>query len=192
MNKFLCTAFAILTACPLAHAEDLYVGANVGQRSDGRIRWTDGGATTEREASRRATPVGVFAGYVLSPTLALEAGYRGDSGSTGFDLAPGYQLKARSSVAYLAARGTAQLSDDWSVFGKAGVARGRAKLSISGEGGREAETMSRTGAYLSLGVSYRVVDDVALQLELEHTDTLKREGLTAKMDRVSLGLRIGF
>lgn len=192
MNKFLCTAVAILFATSLAQAEDFYIGANLSPSANGHIKFTDNGSTTERDAGSKATPVGLFAGYVLSPNWALEGGYRGSVGSTSFDLAPGYQLKARNSAAYLAAKGTWQLNEDWSLFAKAGVAQGRMALDISGKDAPAGTTTRKTGAYLSVGASYLVGKDVAVQLELEHTDKLKHEGLTSTMDRFALGLRFGF
>lgn len=192
MKKLLCAAFTVLAAIAPAHAEDVYLGGSLGLPMDGRIRWTDNGVATERDADRKAIPAALFAGYVLSPNWALEGGYRGSLGSTNFDPAPGYQFKARASAAYLAAKGTWLLNDDWSLFGKVGVARGRAKYRISGDGARADASVRKTGAYLSVGASYLVAKDVALQLELEHTDKLKYEGLTATMDRFSLGLRLGF
>lgn len=192
MNKFLCTAFAIVAASPLAHAEDFYVGASLGRPMDGHVKWRENGVTTERDADRKAIPPELFAGYVLSPNWALEGGYRGSMGSTTFNVAPGYQLRARASAAYVATRGTWLLNDDWSLFGKVGVARGRAKFSIDGGGAAVRESTRKTGAYLSVGASYLLAKDVAVQLELEHTDTLKYEGLTATMNRLSLGLRLGF
>ncbi len=191
MNKFLCTA-AIFVTTSLAQAEDFYIGANVSPSTNGHIKFTDNGVTTQRDAGGKATPAGLFAGYVLSPGWALEGGYRGGSGATSFDLAPGYQLKARDSAAYLAARGSWQLDDDWSLFAKAGVAQGRMALDISGKDAPAGTTTRKTGAYLSAGVSYLIGKDVAVQLELEHTDKLKHEGLTSTMDRYALGLRFGF
>lgn len=192
MKKFVCSALVALTASSLAHAEGLYVGANVSSQTNGNIKFTENGVTTERGAVKKATPVGLFAGYDLSPVWALEAGYRADTGSTSFDLSPGYQLKTRVSTAYLAARGTWQLSDSWSLFGKAGIAQGRMKMDISGQNAPKGESVHKNGLYLSVGASYLISKDVALQLELERTDKLKHEGLTANTNRIALGVRFGF
>ncbi|ELX12487.1 putative outer membrane protein [Janthinobacterium sp. HH01] len=192
MKKFVCSALVALTVSSLAHAEGMYVGANVSPQTNGKLNFTDNGVTKEYSAAKKATPVGVFAGYELSPLWALEAGYRGDTGSTSFDLSPGYQLKERVSTAYLAARGTWQLSDSWSLFGKAGIGQGRMKVDISGKGAPSSESVHKTGLYLSVGASYLISKDVALQLELEHTDKIKQQGLTATTDRFALGVRFGF
>ncbi|NVD70395.1 porin family protein [Duganella sp. BJB488] len=192
MKKIICTAFVALAASSLAHAEGMYVGANVSSRTDGNIKYTENGVTTEHSAAKRATPIGLFAGYDLSPVWALEAGYRTDGGSTSFDLSPGYRLKTRVSTAYLAARGTWKLSEDWSLFGKAGVGQGRLKMDISGKNAPAGESVNKTGLYLSAGASYLVTRDVALQLELEHTNKLEHDGFTAKTDRFALGVRFDF
>lgn len=192
MNKYLSIALISLAATSLAHGEDYYLGATVGLPTGGHISRNQNGVATERGADRKAVPLGVFGGYVLSPDWALEAGYRGAAGTTNFDLAPGYQLRARASAAYVAARGDWRLDDDWALFAKAGVARGRATFSVSGKGAPAGESVGKTGAYVSVGASYLIAKDLALQLELEHTNKLKHEGLTANMDRFSLGLRAGF
>jgi opacity protein-like surface antigen len=134
----------------------------------------------------------VFAGYVLSPSWALEAGYRGIGDDNVFELVQGYKLKTRTRMGYLAARNTWQLSEDWSLYGKAGVAQGRLTAGIDGKDVSGAEKVKKNGLYLGLGVAYAVSKDVSLQLELEHTDKLKLQGLSASMDRFSLGVRVGF
>lgn len=192
MKKIICTAFVALAASSLAHAEGVYVGANISPQSNGHIKYTENGVTTERSAAKKATPIGLFAGYDLSPAWALEAGYRTDGGSTSFDLIPGYQLKARVSTGYLAARGTWKLSEDWSLFGKAGVGQGRLKMDINGKNAPAGVSVNKTGLYLSVGASYLVAKDVALQLELEHTNKLEHDGFTAKTDRFALGVRFDF
>lgn len=196
MKKFACSALvavaSLAATSSLAHAEGVYAGLNVSPQTNGNIKYTENGVTTERSAAKKATPFGVFAGYDLSPVWALEAGYRAEGGSTSFDLDPGYQLKASVSTAYLAARGTWQLSDSWSLFGKAGVRQGRMKLDISGKNAPPGESVHKSGLYLSAGASYLISKDVSLQLELEHTGKLEHDGLTAKTDRLALGVRFGF
>lgn len=192
MKKIICTAFVALAASSLAHAEGLYVGANISPQTNGKIKYTEKGVTTERSEAKKATPFGLFAGYDLSPVWALEAGYRTEGGSTSFDLSPGYQLKTKVSTGYLAARGTWKLSEDWSLFAKAGVAQGRLKLDVSGKDAPAGESVNKTGLYLSVGASYLITKDVALQLELEHTNKLEHEGFTAKTDRFALGVRFDF
>lgn len=192
MKKIVCSALISLAASSLAHAEGLYVGATVSGQTDGSVKFTENGVTTDRGAVKKATPLGLFAGYDLSPVWALEAGFRTDSNSTSFDLTPGYQLKTSVSTAYLAARGTWKLSEDWSLFGKAGIAQGRMKLDVSGKDAPPGESAHKTGLYLSVGASYLISKDVALQLELERTDKLKHEGFTANMNRIVLGVRFGF
>lgn len=190
MKKILATVAAALALAPFARAEDLYIGANYGPRTDGYINVSEGGTTTRRDAVTHQQRIGVFAGYVLSPAWSLEAGYDGFGGSTDYEV-PAGRLKLRTKVAYLAARGTWKLSNDWSLYGKAGVAQGRLAVDFSGDD-RGGETARKNGAYLSVGAAYLVAKDVSLQLELEHTSKIKYEGLSASMGKISIGARFGF
>jgi OOP family OmpA-OmpF porin len=192
MKKIVCSTLLTIAATSLAHAEGLYVGANVSPATDGKIQYAAGGATTQRGASGKAVPFGVFAGYELTPVLALEGGYRASGGATSFDLDPGYRLKVRASAAYLAGRGTWHLDDDWSLFAKAGVAHSRLQLSIDGRNAPPGESASKTGLYASVGAAYQINKDVALQLEWEHAAKVRHEGLEGAMNRVALGVRFGF
>lgn len=192
MKKFACSTLLAVAATSIVHAEGLYVGANVSPSSDGKIQYAAGGTTSQRGASGKALPFGVFAGYALTPAWALEGGYRASGGTTRFDLDPGYQLKLRASAAYLAARGTWQLDEDWSLFAKAGMARSRVEFSIDGRNAPPGESANKTGLYASVGAAYHINKDVALQLEWEHAPTVRYEGLDSTMNRIALGIRFGF
>lgn len=196
MKKILASAavaFILAPALvPSAQAEDLYLGANIGSRIDGHADQRDGGVTTRHDAVTHQRRVGVFAGYVLSPAWALETGYQGFGGSTDYQLAGGGRMAVSTQVAYLALRSTWRLSDDWSLYAKSGVAQGRLKVDLTGGGASDARTVHKNGAYLAVGAAWLVAGDVSLQLEFEHTSKIKYEGLSAQMDKVSLGVRFGF
>lgn len=192
MKKFACCTLLAAAATSIVHAEGLYLGANISPASDGKIEYRDGGVTTQRGPSGKALPFGVFAGYDITPTWALEGGYRASGGATSFNLDPGYQLKVRTSAAYLAARGTWHLDQDWSLFGKAGVAHSRLKLAIDGRNAPPGESASKTGLYASVGTAYQINQDMALQLEWEHAASIRHEGVDGVMNRLALGIRFGF
>ena len=192
MKKIFVSAVFAIAFAPFAQAEDFYVGANITGGTDGHVNVTEGGTTTRHDASGKQRPLGLYAGYVLSPAWALEAGYSGSGGSTDFNLGGGRRLRTRTSMGYLAVRTDLKLGDAWSLYAKSGVAQGRLKLDASGPGAGPDEQVHKTGAYLAVGAAWFVTKDVALQLELEHTNKLKYEGLTAKMDKISLGARFGF
>ena len=192
MKKIVCSTLLAVAATSMVHAEGLYVGANVSSATDGKIQYAAGGAKIQRNASGKAVPFGILAGYELTPAWALEGSYRASGGATSFDLDPGYQFKVRASAAYLAARGTWRLDDDWSLFGKAGVARSRVEFTIDGKNAPPAESANNTGLYASVGVAYQINKDVALQLEWEHAPTVKYEGFDSRMNRLALGVRFGF
>ncbi|USX26278.1 porin family protein [Oxalobacteraceae bacterium OTU3CINTB1] len=195
MKKILASAAITLVLAPAlapsAQAEDLYLGANIGSRIDGYVNERNGGVTTRHDAATHQRRVGVFAGYVLTPVWALETGYQGFGGSTDYELAGG-RMEVSTQMAYLALRSTWRLGDDWSLYGKSGVAQGRLKVDLTGGGTSEARTAHKNGAYLGVGAAWRVAGDVSLQLEFEHTSKIKYEGLTAKMNKLSLGARFGF
>lgn len=198
MKKIVANAVVALFIVPLfvassAHAEDFYIGANYGPRTDGHVIVREGGVTMRRDAVTHQRHIGMFAGYVLSPRCALEAGYDGVGGSTDYRVNDG-RLKLHTQVAYLAARGTWKLSDDWSLFGKAGVAQGRLEIDRdwTGAGVGAGTTVRKNGAYLGVGAAYAVANNVSLQLELERTPEIKHEGLTASTNKISLGARFDF
>ncbi|MTV41126.1 porin family protein [Duganella radicis] len=192
MNKFVCSTLIALAVCSLVRAEDMYIGAGLSSFGKGHLKYTEDGVTTDRYSSKRDPALTVFAGYALSPSWALEAGYRGIGDEKAFELSQGYQLKTRTHMGYFAARNTWRLDEDWSLYGKAGVAQGRFKVGIDGKDAPASETVKKNGLYLGFGAAYAVSKDVSLLLELEHTDKLKQQGLTISMDRVSLGVRVGF
>jgi len=191
MKKLLASILAAIVLTPCAQAEDLYLGANIAGRIDGHLNEREGGVTTRHDAVGKQQRYGLFAGYVLSPEWSLETGYDGFGGSTDYDVAGG-RMELRTSMAYLAARRTWRLGEDWSLFGKAGMARGRLGIELDGAGASDARTVHKNSAYLSAGAAYRVTGDVWLQVEFQHTGAIKYEGLTAKMNKLSLGARFGF
>jgi OOP family OmpA-OmpF porin len=192
MNKFLCFILIAAAAMPLAQADDFYVGASINPGARGHIRYSDAGVVHDVDAGARKFSGSVFAGYVLSPSWALEAGYRGIGDDNRFKLTQGYDLKTRTHMGYLAVRNTWQLGEDWSLYGKVGVAQGRLTAGIEGKDVSGSEKVKKNGLYLGLGAAYAINKDVSLQLELEHSDKLKLQGLSATMDRFSLGVRVGF
>lgn len=185
-------ATVVVTVASPARAEDFYVGASIAPSGGGHIQYLQEGASGRRDAKDRQIMAGLFAGYQLSQDWALEGGFRGFGGSTSFDLDASHQFRLRTGVGYLAAKRSWALGEDWAVYGKAGVARGSLKASISGAGAPPAETWHKTGLYLGAGLSYRVSKNIWLQLELEHSDKLRHEGVTVSMDNISLGVRVGF
>lgn len=192
MKKIFVSAVFAIAFAPFAQAEDFYLGANITSGTDGHVNVAEGGTTKRHDAAGKQRPVGLYAGYVLSPGWALEAGYSGFGGSTDFDLDAGRRLRLRTSMGYLAVRADWKLGEDWSLYGKAGLAQGRLKLDASGPGAGAGERVHKNGVYLGVGAAWFVTRNVALQLEIEHTNKIKDEGLAAAMNKLSLGARFGF
>jgi OOP family OmpA-OmpF porin len=141
---------------------------------------------------QKGLPYGLYAGYALSKDWAVEAGYRGEAGAATFKLPQNYQMKMHTNAAYLAARGNWALNEDWTLFGKIGIARGEAKAEISGKNSPPAESSAAPAPTSVWVAAYQVAKGVALDVQLEHTDKLKRDGLVANMDRIALGVKLDF
>lgn len=192
MNKLLYAAFvATAFAAPLAHAEGPYAGLSLANAGESHIEENSGGTLTRYDAKRKQSQLRVFGGYDFDAHWGVEAGYHGLDGRTTFQL-PGNELTVRTSAFYLAAKRSWQLGQDWSLFAKAGVASSHMELDLSNGAGTANKTASKTGAFVSAGVSYLLTKDVALQLELEHIGKVRSDGLESGIGKLSLGLRYHF
>lgn len=189
MTKLLiCTLLAsAMLASSAASAEEYYTGATV----------ANGGTLTFRNPlngkSASADPGTIFkwyGGVALSNNFGLEASYT-DGAKAHFDKSklgmaedPSFGLR---SVA-LAARATHHFNDDWSVFGRLGVARSRYKAASAGQ----SDTVSDTKALLGVGLAYNVTGKVAVTLEFERLGRTRQEGINIKENTLQLGVKVGF
>lgn len=170
-----------------ARAEDLYVGATVA--NGGKL--TFGNPITGKSAKVDGkAEYKVYGGYALSELLAVETGYA-QSGTVRFDKA---SIDLPSDVSfkinhfYLAGRLNHQFNDEWSVFGKAGVARSRFKAS----GGGESDSVSSTKPLVGVGMAYNFTKNAAATVEYEHIGATRKSGINIKQGRLQLGVRFGF
>lgn len=187
---FILTAAA--AAMPLAHAEGGYLGASIGSGKSGTLHLRDGNQSVTVNSSKSQYPLSLFGGVDLTPYLAVEAGVQGLGGKTHIDLDASHQVKVSTSAVYVAAKGTLALDEHWSLFGKLGVGQSRASISVYDAGLADHLSAHRTSIYGSVGVSYLLKDNLALQLELSHLGAIKVDGFDIGMNNVSLGLRYGF
>lgn len=139
-------------------------------------------------------------GYKVNPNFAVEAGYI-DFG------------KARYSASYtggtaegtvkaggidVAALGILPLTDNLSVFGKAGLVAAHVKSELSATGTAAAASGSATANVISplfgVGLDYKLSDAVDLRTEYDHASNLGKSGKTGKMtaDMLSVGLAYHF
>lgn len=189
MSRLLHFSFAAAAALlsATAAAEDFYAGATVSK--GGELRFANPinqkSSTSDAKASFK-----VYGGYALSELLAVEAGYT-HGGSTRFDKAAiGMTDDATFKISnfYLAGRLNHQFNDEWSVFGKAGVARSRFKASSGGD----TDSVSSTKPLLGVGMAYNFTKNAAATLEYEHIGATRKDGINIKQGRLQLGVRFGF
>lgn len=189
MSKLLISAVlaSAVLACAAASAEEYYTGATV----------SNGGKLTFRNPlngkSATADPDAIFkwyGGVELTSNFALEAAYSNgakahfDKSKLGMAEDPSFSLRSFS----LAARATHHFNDDWSVFGKLGVARSRYKAASAGE----SDAVSDTKALLGVGLAYNVTPKVAVTLEFERLGRTRQEGINIKENTLQLGVKAGF
>jgi OOP family OmpA-OmpF porin len=198
MKPFLSTLlFATVSAASgyssLALADDFYVGVNVASRGDGYVTQLDrSGKVLRADSKDGGIPVKLYGGYNLSPVLALEAGYQ-RFGTNHFDLPLGGQLGSEAHAFYAAAKGTLALNEQWSLFGKLGVARASSKISVSGLGAAsDSSTVNRNRLYASVGGAYAITQQLSVQLEWDRFGKVDNEGLVSNLNNLSLGLRYSF
>jgi OOP family OmpA-OmpF porin len=141
-------ALSLVCAAIGAHAGDFYVGADVGRT---RISADD--------VKANGTGAALYAGYQLSPNLALEAGYR----NLGSDTVAygGYKVKVSANALQFSVLGSAQLSTDVSAYARLGLNRLEAKASVGSVSAKDSDTKALFG----LGLRYAASQQVGVRLE---------------------------
>jgi OOP family OmpA-OmpF porin len=131
----------------------------------------------------------VFGGYDFDQRYGVEAGYTDfrssnlnftQNGATGSGSAKGYGV-------YVAGKATAPITDEFSAYGKLGVAYSHRELNTST--GLNS-TNHDTGAYAAVGVQYNISPQVGLTAEYERYGKTKDFG--AKADVWTAGVKYSF
>ncbi len=141
-------ALALLGAAVGAQAGDVYLGGDIG-----RTRISSEGIKVN------GTGGAVYLGYQLSPSLALEGGYRDMGGDT--ITYNGYRVKISGTAVQFSLLGSLPLSGDLSGYGRIGLNRVEAKASIQGASAKDSETKALFG----LGLRYAASSQIGLRLE---------------------------
>jgi OmpA-OmpF porin, OOP family len=164
----------------------------------------------------RDTGFSLFAGYYLTPYLAVEGGYARlgqvvfKSRATGdFPLEPGtlnQNIEADTNGFTATVLGALPLTRDWELFARVGALFATNKLSISiratgdeflpPSGSRASDSFSKgsTDVFAAVGVSRRVFEIYDLRLEFQRVFDagLEITGGQADLDAVQLGLAVTF
>ena len=197
------TAMAAVTSSDaMANELGWYMGGNAGQSTakidDARIaRGLAGGGftTTSINDDNRDNGYKVFGGYLFNKHFAIEGGYfdLGKFGFTATTLPPGTlngRLKARG--ANLDAVLFMNMTERFSLFGRAGVAYADVRDNFSGTGlvvvNNPNPSKKDTNYKFGGGLQYAFNDNLAMRLEAERYRIDDAVGNKGDIDLVSLGL----
>jgi OOP family OmpA-OmpF porin len=112
-----------------------------------------------------------FGGYQIDKTFAVEAGYT-DFGSSNYTYASGNNagaIDSKSHSFYVAGKGSIPINEQFSAFGKLGVAYNKNTVHATGLATPYLNgDNNRTALYASVGAEYALNQKVSLSLEYEY------------------------
>jgi len=135
----------------------------------------------------------IYGGVQLDKNFAIEGGYT-DFGKSSYGYAVNGMngnINSDSKSFYLAGKGSLPINEQFSVFGKLGVAHNKNDIHATGLAASYDGDSSRTGLYAAVGAEYAFTQKVSGVLEYEHygkndIDQGRRKGA------VSLGAKFAF
>ena len=209
MNKKAIAAFVLTLSSGLAAAQSAdkagwYAGLDLGRSRLGMSGADIDGALANQgvggssSVDRSDTGFGINGGYRFNRNFAVEAGWArlGDfsySSNTGTDTIDG---KFKANALSLAGLGIYPLTPNWSVYGKAGLARTSVDLEASSETGATAvsnQSHAGVGWLLGAGLTYDFSGGVFTKLGWDHYASVgdAATGQSA-IDMYSLGVGMRF
>lgn len=184
MKKILIALIATACAAP-AFAADSYVSASVGhakQKFNG-----DGLSISEKDTGFKAA-----VGHNFMPGVGVELGYTsfGEARMSDGTVA----AWAKPKTLYAAVVGEVPLTPQFSVLGKAGVARTKTRVGAFVGSTAVADRVYENSPVVGIGAAYALTDRVKLVAEYENYGKIIDEGSDGdlKADMVSVGLRMAF
>lgn len=181
------TAIAMIAAlaAPLAvQAEGYYVGGNIGRAE----QKADLDIVSIKESTTAYKLVG---GYNYTKNFGAEIGY--------VDLREvsisgnGAKATSKPSAFYVAATGTLPLNEQFSVFGKLGIATAHEKVTATVGRDSLSGSENRTTPYISVGASFLLNQNVSFVAEYENFGKVAKDGnVNVKADMFSAGVRYSF
>jgi OOP family OmpA-OmpF porin len=185
MKKTIFVALIAALAAPLAaQAEGAYIGANVG-RAEQKV---DVEGYNFKEST---TAYKLYGGYNYTQNFGVEVGFADlrEAEKTG----GGARVASEPKSVYLAATGTLPLNEQFSLFGKVGVASTHVKVSASAAGFSDSVSKNRTSPYIGIGASFALNKNVSFVAEYENFGKIAKDGGDhIKADFVSAGVRYAF
>ena len=175
MNKILSTSFALITALaalPACAETGMYAGAALGSK---------GNLVGSTDSTR---PFKLYGGFALNEHLAIEGAY------TSFGVFKySDNRKIGLNVLSVAAKGTFNISESWTAFGKVGVARHM--INVNGDG-LSIREQDKTRPLLGVGVGYKLTPNLTLDLELASYGKIKLEKGRLNYNQLQLGANYSF
>lgn len=185
MKKITMIAMIAALAAPLAvQAEGYYVGGNIGRAE----QKADLIGATFKESTTAYKLVG---GFNYNKNFGAEIGYAdlrevSVSGN-------GATLTSKPSAFYVAATGTLPLNEQFSLFGKLGVATAHEKVTAKYRSTYESGSENRTTPYISVGAAFALNKQVSFVAEYENFGKVAKDGsANIKADMFSAGVRYSF
>ena len=185
MNTFFCTTLplAALLAAGSASASEaprFYAGAGIGSKGNMTLATSAG----RFPASNSPRPVRVFGGVELTEHFGIEAGYV-NFGGFEFGGAGAIDLTALQ----LMAKGSFKLSDNWTVFGKAGAVRHTVEVAATGVPERTTHVMKPA---FGIGVSYSITPRIRLEAEFADYARIQTQNMNLRYRQLQLGVNYRF
>ena len=175
---------AALAAPLAAQAENVYVGGNIG-RAEQKL---DVAGYSVKENTTGYQLVG---GVDLTKNFGLEAGYADlrEASVSG----NGARLTSKPQVFYVAGTATLPIDEQFSVFGKAGIASAHTKISASVPGLSDSGTDNETTGVIGVGAAFHLNKNVSFVAEYEYFGKVAKDGdASLKADLLSFGVRYKF
>lgn len=184
-HSIIIAAIAALAAPLAAQADNAYIGANVG-RAEQKMSVQD--VASDKESS---TGFKLYGGFDYTKNYGVEVGYvdfRKVEKS-----ALGYGVSSKPESIYVAATGTLPLNEQFSLFGKLGVAVNHTKINVWEPGYTGETTKTQTNAMIGVGASFALNKNVSFVAEYENFGKVAKEnGDSIKADMLSVGVRYKF
>lgn len=188
-SNIIIAAVAVALTAPLAaQAQSAYAGANIG-RAEQKINVDTGfGNASEKE---NTTGFKLYGGYDFTPNVGIEGGYvdfRKVEKS-----ALGYGISSKPHALYVAATGTLPLNEQFSLFGKLGIARSHTSFDAWGPGFTDSASDNQTTPVIGVGASFALDKKISFVAEYENFGKVAKDGSdNVKADLLSVGVRFKF
>ncbi len=179
MKKLIFAAIATATLMGTAQAEG-YIGAGI-------VSTKQAAGSGDYKASGK-----IFGGIELDKTWGVEAGYTDFRSATYTNSGALTPTTTDGHATYIAGKGMVPLNDQFSFFGKLGVANVKVEAVTAGSGLPVTSSLSqsKTGAYAALGAQYNLSKQVALTAEYERYGQSRSYG--AKPDAFTVAAKFNF